>query len=53
MGGLVELLGIEGSTDAKGDTGAEEGGVGNGGNTTVVDLALLECANCALVYESA
>lgn len=40
MGGLVELLGIEGGTDAEGDTLAEEDVVGNGGDTPVVDLAL-------------
>lgn len=40
VGGLVQLLGIERGTDAKGDTGAEEDVVGNGGDTAVVDLAL-------------
>ena len=40
MGGLVELLGIEGGTEAEGDTGAEEDVVGNGSNTAVVDLDL-------------
>ena len=42
MSGLVELLGIEGSTKAKGDTWAEEDVVGNSSNTTVVDLGLGE-----------
>lgn len=41
MGGLLQLLGIERGTDAKGDARAEEDVVGDGGNTTVVDLALL------------
>lgn len=40
MAGLVELLGIEGSTDAEEDTGAEADVVGNGGDTAVVDLGL-------------
>ena len=40
VGGLVELLGIKGAADAEGDTGAEENVVGNGSNTTVVDLDL-------------
>lgn len=40
VGGLVELLGIERSTKAQGDAGAEEDIVGNGSNTTVVDLGL-------------
>ena len=40
VAGLVELLGIEGGTDAKEDTGAEADVVGNGGNTAVVDLGL-------------
>lgn len=40
MGGLLQLLGIERSTDAKGDAGAEEDVVGDSGDTTVVDLAL-------------
>lgn len=42
MGRLVELLGIEGSTKAKGDTWAEENVVGNSSDTTVVDLGLSE-----------
>ncbi len=37
---LVELLGIERGTDAKGDTRSEENIVGNGSNTTVVNLGL-------------
>ena len=40
MGGLVELLGIKGAADAKGDTRAKEDVVGDGRNTTVVDLGL-------------
>ena len=40
MGGLVELLGIKGGAEAEGNTGAEEDVVGNGGDTTVVDLDL-------------
>jgi hypothetical protein len=38
---LVELLGIEGSAEAEGDAGAEEDVVGDGCDTTVVDLDLL------------
>ena len=41
VGGLVELLGVEGGAQAQGDAGAEEDVVGNGGDTAVVDLALL------------
>lgn len=40
MGSLVEVLGIERGTEAKGDTGAEEDVVSESGNTTVVDLGL-------------
>lgn len=40
VGGLVKLLGIERGTDAESDTRAEEDVVGDGGDTTVVDLAL-------------
>lgn len=40
MGGLVELLGVDGGAEAEGDTGAEEDVVGDGGNTTVVVLDL-------------
>ena len=40
MGGLVELLGIERSTDAEGHALAEEHVVGDGGDTAVVDLGL-------------
>ena len=40
MGSLVQVLGIKGSTEAKGDTRAQEDVVGQGGNTTVVDLGL-------------
>ena len=40
MGGLVQVLGIKGSTKAEGDTRAEEDVVSQGGNTTVVDLGL-------------
>lgn len=38
--GLVELLGIEGGTNAESNTRSEENVVGNGSNTTVVDLGL-------------
>jgi len=41
VGGLVELLGIEGGAESEGDTGAEENVVGKGSDTTVVDLDLL------------
>jgi hypothetical protein len=40
VGGLVKVLGIEGSTEAKGDTGTEENVVSQSGDTTVVDLDL-------------
>lgn len=40
--GRVELLGVEGGTEAKGNTLAEEDVVGESGNTTVVDLGLGE-----------
>ena len=40
MGGLIELLGIKGATDAESDTGAEENIVGDGCDATVVDLGL-------------
>lgn len=40
MGGLVELLGIEGGAESEGDTGAEENVVGESSDTTVVDLDL-------------
>lgn len=42
MGSLVKLLGVEGTTETQGDTLAEEDVVGNGGDTTVVDLGLGE-----------
>lgn len=40
VGSLVELLGIKGGSEAKGDTRAEENVVGDSGDTTVVDLDL-------------
>lgn len=40
MGGLVKLLGVERRAETKGDTGAEEDVIGNGSDTTVVDLDL-------------
>ena len=43
VGSLVELLGIKGGSETKGDTRAEEDIVGDGGNTTVVDLDLFSC----------
>lgn len=46
MGGLLQLLGIERGTDAKGDAGAEEDVVGDSGDTTVVDLALFVVEFC-------
>lgn len=42
VGSLVELLGIKGGSEAKGDTRAEENVVGDSGDTTVVDLDLGE-----------
>jgi hypothetical protein len=40
VGGLVKVLGIEGSTEAKGDTGAEKNVVSQSGDTTVVNIYL-------------
>lgn len=40
VGSLVQVLGIKGSTEAKGDTRAEQDVVSQSGNTTVVDLGL-------------
>jgi hypothetical protein len=37
---LVELGGVEGETEAEGGAGVELGAVGEGGDTTVVDLDL-------------
>jgi len=46
VGSLVELLGIKGGAEAEGDAGAEEDVVGDGCDTTVVDLELF----CTLEY---
>ena len=40
MAGLVELLGIEGATNAKGQAAVDLGVVGEGSNAEVVDLGL-------------
>jgi hypothetical protein len=40
VGSLVQVLGIEGGTEAEGDTRAEQDVVSQSGNTTVVDLSL-------------
>ena len=40
MGSLVELLGVERTAETQGDALAEENVVGEGSNTTVVDLDL-------------
>lgn len=40
VGGLVEVLGIEGSSEAESDTWAEEDVVGKSSDTAVVDLGL-------------
>lgn len=40
VGGLVEVLGVEGSAEAKGDASAELDVVGQGGDAAVVDLGL-------------
>ena len=40
VGSLVELLGVERTTEAEGDTLTEEDVVGEGSNTAVVDLGL-------------
>lgn len=42
VGSLVQVLGIKGSTEAEGDTRAEEDVVSQAGNTAVVDLGLYE-----------
>ena len=39
---LVELGGVKGETEAEGGAGVELGAVGESGDTTVVDLGLLE-----------
>jgi hypothetical protein len=41
VGSLVEVLGVEGSAQAEGDTRAEEDVVSESGNTAVVNLGLL------------
>lgn len=40
VGGLVQLLGVEGGADAEGDALVDLGVVGDGGDTAVVDLGL-------------
>lgn len=40
VGSLVELLGVEGATETQGNTLTEEDVVGEGSNTSVVDLDL-------------
>ena len=48
VGGLVELLGVEGGAEAERDAGAEEDVVGDSGDATVVDLDLFHCVSrCA------
>lgn len=42
MGGLLESLGVDGSTNTNSDTGLEADGVGKGSNSLVVDLGLGE-----------
>lgn len=42
MGGLLESLGVDGSTDTDSDTGLEANRVSKSGNTLVVDLGLGE-----------
>ena len=46
VGSLVQVLGIERSTEAEGDTRAEQDVVSQSGNTTVVDLGL-DCEKIA------
>jgi len=41
VGSLVQVLGIEGSTQAEGDTWAEQDVVGKSSNAAVVDLDLI------------
>jgi hypothetical protein len=41
VAGLVELLGIERSTNTEGQAAVDLGVVGKGGNTKVVDLGLI------------
>ncbi|KMU87207.1 hypothetical protein CIHG_04651 [Coccidioides immitis H538.4] len=40
VGSLVQVLGIDGSTETKGDTWSKEDIVGKSSNSTVVDLGL-------------
>ncbi len=40
MGGLVKLLGVEGSTNTEGNARSEKDVVGSSRNTAVVDLEL-------------
>lgn len=42
VGGLVQVLSVEGSTKTQSDARAEQDVVGQGGNTTVVDLSLYQ-----------
>lgn len=43
MGSLVQVLGIKGSAQAEGNTGAKEDVISESGNTAVVDLGLKDC----------
>jgi hypothetical protein len=50
VAGLVELLGIERATNAKGQTAVDLGVVGEGSNAEVVDLGLCRVSIHVLVY---
>jgi hypothetical protein len=45
VGGLVKLLGIKGTTESESNTRAEENVVGNGSDTTVIDLSLFHAVS--------
>jgi hypothetical protein len=50
VAGLVELLGIERATNAKGQTAVDLGVIGEGSNAEVVDLGLCRVSMHVLVY---
>jgi hypothetical protein len=45
VGRLIQVLGVEGCTKTKGDTGAEKDVVGKSSDTTVVNLGLSRQCN--------
>lgn len=50
VGSLVELLGIERTTEAQGDTLAEKDVVGQSGDTAVVNLDLFDNGVSLIVF---